>query len=135
MFDNRAWELVEKDNRTADETDEMLHAAHAAAMHWQAVGTPLDGQRAEMLLATAYLKAGKPEPALDHAQRGLKLSEQNSTTQTRFDRASVLAAAAKAHNMAGNGAEALRLIMLAVAEADQLVEDERDRFDKLFGEA
>jgi hypothetical protein len=133
-FNHRAWALVEKSDRTADETEEMIQAAHAAAIHWRTVGTPLNTQRAENLLAIAYLKAGKPELALPHAERGLALSEQHGSTQTPFDRATTQAVAAKALNLVGNGGEALRLITLAIAEADNLSDDDRAAFDKLFGE-
>jgi tetratricopeptide (TPR) repeat protein len=133
-FNNRAWDLVEKHDRTAEETAEMIQAAHAAALHWQVVGTPLNAQRAENLLATAYLKAGQAEAALVHAQRGLALGEQNGSAQSPFDRATTLAAAAKANNLAGNGAAALPLIMQALAEAETLAEDDRAVFDKLYGE-
>jgi len=134
-FNNRGWELVEKPNRTEEEAAEMIHAAQAAALHWQAVGTPLNMQRAENLLATAYLKAGHVEPALLHARRGLALSEQNGAEQTPFDRATTFAAAAKAHNLAGSGSEALPLILQALAEADTLADADRAVFDKLYGEA
>lgn len=133
-FNNRAWDLVEKPERTAAETVEMIQTAHAAAIHWQAVGTPLNAQRAENLLATAYLKAGQAEPALVHAERSLELGEQNGQSQTTFDRATTLAAAAKAKNLAGKEREALPLIMQALAEADKLDEEERAVFDKLYGE-
>jgi tetratricopeptide (TPR) repeat protein len=133
-FNNRAWDLVEKQERTPEEALEMIHAAHAAATHWQVVGTPLNAQRAENLLATAYLRAGQAEPALVHAERGLELGEQNGESQTTFDRATTLAAAAKAKNLAGKGREALPLIMQALAEADKLNDEERALFDKLYGE-
>ena len=134
-FNNRGWDLVEKPDRTEEELAEMIHAAHAAALHWQAVGTPLNMQRAENLLASAYLNAGQVEPALLHARRGLALSEQNGAEQTPFDRATTFAAAAKAHNLAGNGSEALPLILQALAEADTLADADRAVFDKLYGEA
>ena len=133
-FNNRAWELVERRERTAEETIEMLQAAHAAAIHWQAVGTQVNLQRAENLLATAYLKAGRAEAALRYAERGLALSEKNGDVQTTFDRASALAACAKAKNAAGGGNEALPLILEALAEADKLKEEERAVFDRLYGE-
>jgi tetratricopeptide (TPR) repeat protein len=133
-FNNRAWELVEQADRTAEETLEMLHAAHAALIHWEAVGTPVNLQRAENLLATAYLKAGQTETALQHAERGLALSEKNGEAQTAFDRASALAACAKAKNAAGYGNEALPLILEALGEADKLNDEERAVFDRLYGE-
>ena len=133
-FNNRAWELVEKDGRSADETQAMLHAAHAAATHWIAIGTPLNEQRAENLLATAYLKAGRAEPALRHAQRCLDLSEQNAAagTETPFDRATALGCAAQAHELAGDANEAERLMMLARAAVEKLDGDDRPVFEKLY---
>lgn len=133
-FNNHAWDLVERDGRTADETQEMLHAAHAAAIHWQAIGTPLHQQRAENLLATAYLKAGRAEPALRHSQRCMALSEQNSAagTETPFDRATALMCAARAHQRAGDKNEAERLMALADAAAASLDADDRGVFDKLY---
>jgi hypothetical protein len=134
-FNNRAWDLVEQDGRSADETQAMLHAAHAAAVHWQAIGTPLNAQRAENLLATAYLKAGRVEPALRHAQRCLALSEQNATagTESPFDRATALGCAALAHNLAGDANESERLMELATAAAEKLDADDRPVFDKFYG--
>jgi hypothetical protein len=134
-FNNRAWELVEKDGRSADETQEMLHAAHAAALHWKAIGTPLNDQRAENLLATAYLKAGRAEPALRHAQRCLALSEQNAAagSETPFDRATALGCAACAHKLAGDANEAERLMALAKTAGGKLDTDDRLVFANLYG--
>ena len=42
-FNNQAWDLVEKVNRTADETQQMIHAAHASILHWQSAGNALNG--------------------------------------------------------------------------------------------
>jgi hypothetical protein len=133
-FNNRAWNLIEQDSRAADEVDEMLHAAHASVMHWRAIGTPLNAQRGENLLATAYLRAGKAEPALRHAQRCLTLSEQNAAagTETPFDRATALGCAAKAHELAGDAREAERLMTLASSTAEQMEADDREVFRKLY---
>jgi hypothetical protein len=135
-FNNRAWDLVETDGRSADQTQEMLHAAHAALVHWKAIGTPLNEQRAENLLATAYLKAGRADPALRHAQRCLALSEQNAAagTETPFDRATALGCAAGAHQLAGDANEAERQMTLALAAAAELDADDRPVFAKLYGQ-
>jgi len=131
-FNNRAWDLFELEGRSAEETQEMIHAAHAAAIHWQAVGTPLNHQRAENLLTTAYCAAGKPEPALRHAQRCLELSDENAAEESPFDRATALGCAAQAHKLAGDITEAERLTALARAAADKLEADDRPVFDKLY---
>jgi hypothetical protein len=63
---NRAWELAEL---PAEDTDprELLNAAHAAAWHWQQVGTELNRMRALMLLAMAHAKVGLGATALAYA--------------------------------------------------------------------
>ena len=52
---NRVWEFMEKADRTSEEDDEMLHAAHASRYHWGHVR----------------------EPSLHHARRSLELCEQD----------------------------------------------------------
>ena len=131
-FNNRAWDLIEQPSRTAEQVQELIHAAHAAAVHWQAVGTPLHTQRAENLLATAYCVAGKPEPALRHAQRCLALSEQNAAEESLFDRATALGCAAEAHRLAADERESERLMTLALAIAEELEADDRGVFEKLY---
>src|SRR5687768_16175986 len=38
-LNQRAWSLLGKETRTAEEDDAMLEAAHASAYHWRAAGT------------------------------------------------------------------------------------------------
>lgn len=129
---NQAWELVERPHRTADETLRMLHLAHAAALHWDAIGTNLNRQRAENLLATAYVLAGDAPAAVRHGERCLSLSVQNVGAETLFDRATALASAAAAQALAGNHAQAERLRTLAQTAAAELSEDDRAVFEKLY---
>ncbi len=63
---NRAWDLSIA-ARTASEDEEMLNAAHAAAMHWQAVGTELNHMRAKMLLAEVHAALGLGASAFAYA--------------------------------------------------------------------
>ena len=55
---NRAWQLADQATRTAAEADEMLNSAHAAALHWAQVGTPLNDARAQMLLGHVHAILG-----------------------------------------------------------------------------
>ena len=118
-------------DRPDEATQEMISAAHAAAIHWKAVGTALNAQRAEVLLATAYVKANHAALALHHAQRGLALSEEDGSGVTLFDRAMTLAACGKAHVLAGNPAEAERLLALAADAAGKLPPDDLAVFNKI----
>jgi hypothetical protein len=64
---NRAWELSVLD-RTAEQDQEMLDAAHASAWHWSAVGTELNRMRATMLLAEVHALLGFGASALHYAE-------------------------------------------------------------------
>ena len=66
---NRAWRLAEAQGRTAAEDEEMLHCAHAAALHWSRVGTELHQARATMLLAHVHALRGRGESAMDYAMQ------------------------------------------------------------------
>jgi hypothetical protein len=132
-FNNAAWDLIEQPQRTADQTQQMLHFAHAAHLHWQSAGTALNRQRAENLLATVYLRAGDAPAALRHAERCLSLSAQNAKEETPFDRATALGCAAQAHKLAGDHAQAQRLQTLAQSAAQALDADDRGVYDKLYG--
>lgn len=61
---NRAWDLGGQSSRTKEENEEMLNAAHAAAFHWQKVGTELHNMRAKMLLAHVHAALGMGPTAL-----------------------------------------------------------------------
>ncbi|MEN8243230.1 MAG: hypothetical protein ABFS17_15065, partial [Chloroflexota bacterium] len=67
-FNGKVWELLEKPDRTPDEDQEMVMAAFASAYHWRFVGTPLNQQRGEWILAHVYTVLGNAALALEHAQ-------------------------------------------------------------------
>ena len=137
---NAAWTLLELPTRTADETERLLHAAHAAVLHWAAVGTPVHRLRGLSLLATAYTAAGRTEEAIRWATEALALSETLSGTlseslgrpepgadqhtgdaQTAFDRACVHGCAAAAFGLAEYADEALdqaKAARAALADCD-----------------
>ena len=68
---NAAWELLGRDALTADEADELLGRAYAAAHHWRrAAGRrPENAARAAWLIARAHIALEQGEPALYHADR------------------------------------------------------------------
>jgi hypothetical protein len=60
---NRAWTLSEQAQRSADEDEEMLQAAHAAMHLWKIVGNPGNRAHAAQLVAHVYALLGLPGPA------------------------------------------------------------------------
>jgi hypothetical protein len=117
---NHCWTLLDRDRRSRDEDDEMLHAAHASRFHWGRVGGPENRSRGEWQCSRVYCVLGRAEPALHHARRCLELCEEHGLTD--WDLAFAYEALARAHRVAGDDAEAERFRGLArtvpIAEAD-----------------
>ncbi len=125
-FNGQVWTLLEKPDRSPDEEELMIHAAHASCLHWLEVGTGLHHQRAEWLLSHVYAEAGLAEPALAHARRCQELTEQHASLVQDFDRAYAYEGLARANAAAGNRDEALRLLKLA-REAGQSIADKESK--------
>jgi hypothetical protein len=64
---NTAWELAERPPSEVD-TRALLNAAHAAAWHWEHIGTQQNRMRALMLLAEAHARAGLGASALAYSE-------------------------------------------------------------------
>ncbi len=60
---NQAWRLSESTSRSPAESEEMLHAAHAAMYFWSIVGNPGNRAHAAQLLAHVYALLGRGEDA------------------------------------------------------------------------
>jgi hypothetical protein len=101
-FNNAAWDLVEAAARTQAETEQMLHLAHAACLHWQTVGTPLNQMRAATLLAFAHAVSGESGLARRFGHESTRLLESLLSEPTSFDRASVAAAMSMAMRSANH---------------------------------
>ena len=128
---NAAWDLLERPIRTVEETEQMLHAAHASVHHWLAAGDDLNRLRGMVLLANVYAGASLAEGAVRFAEQALSLSNSAGETQSAFDRATTLAAASRAHSVSGDGARANEFFALAQQAAEKLEPDERAVFDQL----
>lgn len=74
---NHVWTLLEQPERTADEDDTMLHAAHASRHHWGQVGEPRHLARGEWQISRVYAVLDRGEPALHHARRCLEILERS----------------------------------------------------------
>jgi len=66
---NDTWRLMEKEDRTPEEDDQMVHQAHASAYHWLQVGTPANFARSHWQCSRVYCVLGRartralPRPA------------------------------------------------------------------------
>ena len=127
---NRTWTLLEQAERTRDEDDEMLGAAHASRYHWSKATTDARNQaRGEWQLARVYAVLGRGEPAIYHAERCLDWCERGEVED--WDVAFAHEALSRAHRVAGDDAKAeehkTRSRELGDAIADP---EDREHFDK-----
>lgn len=68
---NHAWTLAEMLQRSPEEDEEMLQAAHAAMYFWKIVGEPNNHAHAALLLAHVYALLKLPGPARQYLGKSL----------------------------------------------------------------
>jgi DNA-binding transcriptional MerR regulator len=119
---NATWTLLEKEQRSRDDDDAMLHMAHASAHHWRQVGRPENIARGEWQCSRVYAALRRPEPCLHHAQRVLDLCRDHGLGD--FDLAYAYEALARGHAIAGDADRARACTEQALAAAEDIKEDD-----------
>lgn len=120
---NATWTLMDKETRTRDEDDAMLHMAHASRHHWGASGTDATHlARGEWQCSRVYAVLGRPEPCLHHAQRVLDLCVENGIGD--FDLAFAYEALARGHAVAGDSEQARAYTEQALTAAEDIADDD-----------
>lgn len=119
---NLVWELLETADRTREQDDRLLHAAHASRYHWGQIGEPVNFARGEWQCSRVYAVLGRAEPSLHHAARCLAICEEHGVGD--FDLAFAYEALARAHAVAGDRRESARFTALAREAGERIAEDE-----------
>jgi hypothetical protein len=124
---NLTWNLLDKEERTKEEDERMLHAAHASRFHWGEIGTPFQFERGEWQISRVYAVLNRPQAATHHAQRCLDICTANQIGD--FDIAFAYEALARAYAIAGDAEKSQEYVRLAEQAAEQIEsEDNRDYF-------
>jgi DNA-binding transcriptional MerR regulator len=132
---NRSWQLLELENRSPAQDDELIHVAHAARYHWGEVGHAAQRARGENQCSRVYSALGRGEPALHHANRALELVREGGEGFEDWDLASALEVLARAHLTAGDRAEAEHNCALAQSELDKISDpDDREIIESQIAE-
>jgi DNA-binding transcriptional MerR regulator len=97
---NGTWELMEKEDRTAEDDDRMVHMAHASCHHWRQVGTAAHFVRGEWQCSRVYAVLRRAEPCRHHAQRAFDICTDAGIGD--WDLAFCHEALARAHAIAGD---------------------------------
>jgi len=119
---NLTWTLLDKKDRTREDDDRMIHAAHASRFHWGEIGTPLEFERGEWQISRVYSALKRSEPALYHAKRCLEICKEHRIGD--FDIAFAYEAMARAHATAGNNVGSQKYVKLAKEAGDQIQKKE-----------
>jgi hypothetical protein len=121
---NHTWELIEMEERTQANDDEMIHAAHASRYHWGLVGTALHKARGEWQISRVYAVLKRDEPARYHAKRSIELCQENGIGD--FDLAFAFEALARASSVAGDKQSVAEYLALA-KEAGENISEKDDK--------
>jgi hypothetical protein len=65
---NHTWSLLDNENRTPEQDEEMVHAAHASRHHWGIAGTEKNKARGEWQIARVYAALKRFVSSAHHAQ-------------------------------------------------------------------
>jgi DNA-binding transcriptional MerR regulator len=124
---NRVWELLETSQRTVDEDDEMVNAAHASRYHWSVVGGAKERAIGDWQISRVYASVGRGEPAVHHARRCHDITVAGGDDLEPWLLGSAYEALARAYAVAGDRAVAREWRDKAVAQLEQVVDpDDRE---------
>lgn len=76
---NAVWVMLDADERTPEQADQMVHAVHASRWHWSQAGELGGDQQlavGEWQCSRVYSVLGRGEPALHHARACLAICEE-----------------------------------------------------------
>lgn len=106
---NSTWQLLGSDDLSADEADDLLQRAYAAAYHWRRAGgaAPINAARAAWLVSRAHVVLAQGDVALHHARRCAELTGEAGDDAADFDHGYAHEAQARALACLGRHDEAL----------------------------
>jgi DNA-binding transcriptional MerR regulator len=121
---NRVWELLEKSDRSGDDDQEMVNAAHASRYHWTGIGGAKEKAIGDWQISRVYSVLGRGEPAVHHARLCLGWATQVEGEEWLL--ASAYEGLARAYAVAGDTHAAVEWKAKAVARLAE-VSDADDR--------
>jgi hypothetical protein len=118
---NKTWDLIDKEEKTQEEIDRMIHSAHASRYHWEFPGEPVNFARGEWQISRVYALVNRAEPCLYHAKRCLQITQDNDLKD--FDLGFAYEAMARAYAIAGDKEETAKYLSMAETAAEQIAKD------------
>ncbi|MCG7344836.1 hypothetical protein MHZ92_11880 [Sporosarcina sp. ACRSL] len=121
---NQVWDLLEKEVRTPEEQEQMIHLCHSSFWHWTQAEecTETNLSIGYWQLARVYAVAGQGENALNYAKRCIVVSEEASLAP--FYIGYGYEAAARAYFVLGQNDESRRYKDLAYEYVEKMTDEE-----------
>ena len=77
-FNNMVWEILEKQDKSEEDKELMINAAHASKIHWKFAGTSINEIRSLWMLSRVYSIINNSEQSIFYSKKCLQLSEENN---------------------------------------------------------
>jgi len=131
---NRTWDLMDKgEERTPEEDEEMVHAAHASRYHWVVVINSgkysdtglVNHARGDWQISRAYSLLKRYESALYYAKKSLDMCLNNKIGD--FDLAFGYEAVARAYSLVETEKEYFKKYLAKANEAAENIEKDDDK--------
>ena len=81
---NRAWDYLEKKNRTSQDDQMMLNLAHASRYHWGLIGKPWNFTTGDWQISRVYAELNQPVLASDLQRQRLKYLRKTISQSVSF---------------------------------------------------
>ena len=98
---NGIWPVLDKEDRSELEDEEMLLRAFTSMYHWTQIGTQVQRQRGCWMISKAYQALGRGELALEWAQKCQDITEEYPQEMQDFDLAFAQESLARANALLG----------------------------------
>ncbi len=121
---NETWNLLEKDQLSRADKEQLRNSAFASLYHWKKIGTVANKQRGEWLLSRVFVKLKDPEAALIHAKKCMKLTETHLNELKDFDIAYAYEAMARSMATLGDLEKAGEYYQHALEHGKVIIESE-----------
>lgn len=127
-YNNAIFPLLEKAERTQEETERMIAMAYASLLHWSSYTkhTAANRARGEYMISTANSYAGRKEAALHHARRCYEITYISKNEMADFDFSYANMACARALALNGETDEAKKFYDACMKSAKE-VKDAEDK--------
>jgi hypothetical protein len=127
-FNNRIFPLLEKYDRTVEETEEMIAMAYASTLHWGKYSKHSAANRArgENMIATTLAYAGRKEAAMHHAKRNHDIVLNNKSEMSDFDVSYAFMAMARSLALNGDSKKAKEYYDKC-QQSIEVIKDQKDK--------